>query len=146
MSLEDVRSGLRDAFKAVNPKWHTYGVWSDITQLPAILVVPNFGADDGTPPGNYGTDFSGSVRWTLKVILLVETGDMASADRTLSSMVSPDKPLSVPAILDVRRNREIAGAGINYVLCKELSTYGKEYPVAGTVAISAEFKLEVEEE
>lgn len=146
MSLETVRKGLRDAFKAVHPNWNAPALFNGITQLPAIVVLPTFGASGEEPPANYGMDFNGSVRWNLRVLILVEMADAESADRTLSDMVSPDNPLSVPAILDARRNREIRGANIGLVICRELSAYGKEYSVAGTTALGAEFVLRVEED
>jgi hypothetical protein len=107
MSLESAREGLRAAFKAVHPNWNTYSTFTEVLQLPAMVVYPNFG--EGAVVANYGMDFNGSVRWHLKVRIFVEIGDLASADRTLSDMVSPDNSLSVPAILDARRNREYSG-------------------------------------
>lgn len=146
MSLESVRNGLRDAFKAVHPNWNVYSTYTEVTHVPALVIMPVTEASDGPPAKYHDVDFSGSVRWNLKVLVMVEVGDVASADRTLSNMVSPDNPLSVPAILDARRNREIRSAGIGLVIVKELSKYGGGHKVAGTEAMGAEFKLEVEEE
>jgi hypothetical protein len=99
-TLTEIREAIRETVKANIPKLMVYDDVADVTQVPAVVVLPSRPSGTSGMVANFNGAFQrGMVTWNLDLYVLVARTDGLAAQKSLDSYISGRGERSVPNVL-----------------------------------------------
>lgn len=140
-SLSEIRAALKATFKANIPNLNVYAEVSDVTQVPAVVVMP---ARPTT--GALVCDFNGAFgrgldTWNLELYVLVARTDAVLAQQALDQYVTGAGPKSVRRIL--YENSDLGLADGTDAHAEGVSAYDGAFETAGIPHVGAIVRVTV---
>lgn len=138
-TISEIKQGLRAILKARIPDLMVYGDVPDVTQLPAVVVLPARPTMTGLVCDFDGAFGRGLYTWHVNVFILVARTDGAAAQRALDAYISGSGPLSIPQAVYESADLGLGGSTDAHAL--GIHDYGGSFEAAGIDHVGAVMRL-----
>ncbi|MFJ4828396.1 hypothetical protein ACIP79_00420 [Streptomyces sp. NPDC088747] len=140
-SLTAIRAALKETFKANISNLNVYSEVSDVTQVPAIVVMPSRPAVGGLVCDFNGAFGRGLDTWHLELFILVARTEATLAQKALDQFVTGGGPKSIRRI--IYENPTLGLSDGTDAHAEGVSAYDGSFDTAGVSHVGAVVRLTV---
>lgn len=140
-SLAEIRTALKETLRTAIPGLNVYAEVPDVTQLPAVVVLPAATTATGLACDFNGAFGRGLDTWHLDVYVLVARSESVLAQQALDQYVTGTGPKSVRRIVYESPTLGLADGTDAHV--EGIRLYGGEFMTANIQHVGAVVRLTV---
>lgn len=139
-SLTEIRAALKATLKAAITDLNVYSEVSDVTQVPAVVVLPSAPSASGLACNFNGAFGRGMDEWTLDLYILVGRAEGALAQQKLDQYVTGKGAKSIRQILFENSDLGLTDTDVHV---EGVTNYGGMFQSAGIQHVGAVLRITV---
>lgn len=139
-TLTEIRAALKATLKAAVPALNVYSEVSDVTQVPAVVVMPS-PRSDGLSCNFHGAFGRGMDEWTLDLYVLVARTDSVLAQKNLDQYVTGKGPKSLREVIFTQADLGLTDG--TDATAEGIREYGGNFSTASVQHVGAVLRLTV---